>query len=1188
MRALIRLFKKRWFISLLGFVLIAVLIWYAGPQFSFGQWAPWASEDSRVLTILVIFAGWGLYRLWHYLRARAMSTRVMAAILGRESEPTPSPSPQPADQEVAKLEQHIQEAVEVLKKGKQSHWPGSQFLYQLPWYILIGPPGSGKTTALTTSSLRFLITDEKGQGQELRGVHGTRDCDWFFTDQAVLLDTAGRYVTQDSRQEVDSAAWLGFLDLLKSYRKRRPINGVLVCVSLPDIASRSEAENQRESQAIRLRIRELHESLGIRFPIYLLFTKCDLLAGFTEFFDDLGKEGREQIWGMTFPLDADTSGYSKLFLEEFDQLEGRINDRLVDRLQQERDTQRRALIYAFPQQFASVKAALKRFVNDTFEPTRFEIAATLRGVYFTSGTQQGSPLDRLTASLAANFGLGRDTLPSFSGPGRSYFVSQLIRDVMFNEAGLANTDLDWERRRLWLQRGALAGSLAVAGLVLAAWTVSYFDNRTYVDDVSQRALAAGTLVDEVSKSDRRLVSTLPPLNAVRTLPGGYQSDSSFVATAAHLGLDQRGNLGGEAKSVYRHLLHTLFLPRLVQRVEERIDDETVSLEELYTSLRVYLMLDDPQRFQVDDVRNWLAEDLTTHAAATVGKEQRQQLMAHLDALFERGPVQLPVDLDTAVVEQARFRLAGMSLVDRVYAQIMDNTQVWRDVKDFRPVAAVGNVFNYVFVTDKGGASQGGVDRRYTLDGYRVFKGQIDDVTTRLSGESWILGDGFRTAAADSDLEKLRVAVLDRYFEDYQRHWASFLDALTIAPMDDNINKAIDIVQLLSGDNSPLSNLLVAVENETTLARADDLTAKGGRVAKDITSWVEEKTESLWATPAPSYARPGADQTVSPVDRHFNKLNALVRANDEAPVPLEETIALLAELEGYLKLVQSVRGPELVNQVKALNDGVVGRIQQHADRQPRYLRKWLEVIAWQVSRILGDSALDFLNGEWRSSVWEDYRRGLQGKYPLARSSDRDTALEDFGDFFGPGGSVERFFEEYLKDLVDTSHRVWRLPPNSPIHLSRELLLALQRAAVIREAFFATRDKEPLVRFTLKPLSMDVSIDEFYLDLDGQILRYDHSFTKVKQVLWPGTGATGEVSLGLSPPSASGSSGITLDGPWAWFRLLDRSTVTSLGAADQFEIIFDLDGRKVYYKLRAARSLNPFKLRELERFQCPEIL
>ena len=1187
MKALIRLFKRRWFISLLGLLLVAVLIRYARPYFAFAGWQPWASDESQFLTILAVFAGWGLYHLVRFLRVRAVSTKVLSAILGRSSEAAAEGAPQPAEQEVAVLEQRIKDAVSVLKKGKESHWPGGQFLYQLPWYVLIGPPGSGKTTALTTSDLRFLVTDEQGRGRELRGVHGTRDCDWFFTDQAVLLDTAGRYVTQDSRSEVDSAAWLGFLNLLKRYRKRRPINGVLVCVSLPDIATQSEARNQQESQAVRLRIRELHEHLGIRFPIYLLFTKCDLLAGFTEFFDDLGKEERAQVWGMTFPLEAESSGYSELFRDEFDRLERRLNDRLIERLQQERDSQRRSLVYGFPQQFASVRAAAARFVNDTFEPTRYEIPATLRGVYFTSGTQQGTPLDRLTASLASSFGLPSESLPAFSGHGRSYFVSRLIRDLVFSEAGLANTDLNWERRRLWLQRGVLAGSLGLAGLVLAAWITSYLKNETYVEDVSKQALAAKSLVDAVPTSGATLVDTLPALNAVRLLPGGYQSESNIIDTAAQMGLDQRAYLGGEAKTVYRNLLRTLFLPRLLLRIEERLRDSSASLDGLYASLRVYLMLGLPARFSSGDIRDWLAADLAADAADTISRQQREQLLAHLDALFERGPVALPLDQDSGLVEQVRGRLASMSLADRIYAQIMESSDVWNNTQDFRAVNAAGNVFSYVFVASRGGALEGGVDRRYTIEGFRVFKEQIDDTTSRLADESWILGDSFRAGAADSDLQRIRDRVLDRYFEEYQARWDAFLDGLTIVPMEDDLNKAIDVVHILAGDNSPLKNLLLAVEQQTTLARADDLAEKGRQAGRDLIDWAEQKTAGLWQTPQPS-SRLESSRNIHPVDRHFDKLNALVRASGDAPLPLEESIGLLAELEGYLKSVQTIRGPELIAEVKALKDGVVGRVQQHAGRQPRQVRKWLEVIGWQVSRTLGDRALAFLNAEWRNSVWEDYRRGLRGRYPLSRSSERDATLDDFGRFFGPGGSIESFFDEYLRDLVDTSGPVWRLPPNSPIHLSRESLIALQRASVIREAFFTNQDRIPLVRFDLKPISMEVSINDFYLDLDGQTLRFDHSATKVKKLQWPGTQATGEVNLRISPPSAGGSSGITIDGPWAWFRLLDRSTLAPLGGGDRFEITFDVDGRKIYYELRAASALNPFRLGELERFQCPEIL
>jgi type VI protein secretion system component VasK len=126
----------------------------------------------------------------------------------------------------------------------------------LPWYLIIGPPGCGKTTALVNSGLRFPLADQFGKNA-IEGTGGTRNCDWWFTDEAVLLDTAGRYTTQDSYAEVDSAAWGGFLGMLKKYRPRRPINGVLVALSLADLIQQSDAEReQRLSQRLLRRLQE--------------------------------------------------------------------------------------------------------------------------------------------------------------------------------------------------------------------------------------------------------------------------------------------------------------------------------------------------------------------------------------------------------------------------------------------------------------------------------------------------------------------------------------------------------------------------------------------------------------------------------------------------------------------------------------------------------------------------------------------------------------------------------------------------------------------------------------------------------------------------------------------------------------------------------------------------------------------
>ena len=132
----------------------------------------------------------------------------------------------------------------------------------------------------------------------------------------MLIDTAGRYTTQDSNAAVDRAGWDAFLDLLRRTRPRQPLNGVIVAIALSDIANAPSDERLAHARAIRRRIKEVEERLGIRLPVYALFTKADLIAGFTEFFDDLDRERREQVWGVTFPFGKADPGPVGQFPEE--------------------------------------------------------------------------------------------------------------------------------------------------------------------------------------------------------------------------------------------------------------------------------------------------------------------------------------------------------------------------------------------------------------------------------------------------------------------------------------------------------------------------------------------------------------------------------------------------------------------------------------------------------------------------------------------------------------------------------------------------------------------------------------------------------------------------------------------------------------------------------------------------------
>ncbi|MCF5632229.1 type VI secretion system membrane subunit TssM, partial [Pseudomonas syringae] len=676
-------FVIRWLVPLLGLIALGLIIWFVGPLLEI-----LIPEGRRWALIILLFAIWIGYRVFRIVQARRQAAAVMQSLA---AETAPDPASVATAEELATLRQRMDEALTLLKKARLG---GDQRrnLYELPWYVIIGPPGSGKTTALVNSGLHFPLAAQLGAGA-VRGVGGTRNCDWWFTDQAVLLDTAGRYTTQDSHAQVDKAAWLGFLDLLKTQRARRPIDGAFIAISLSDLLLGSDAERADHAAAIRLRIQELHTRLGVRFPIYLMLTKLDLVPGFMEFFDALSKEERAQVWGMTFALDDGKSAEGPLqdFQKEFSALEQRLNERLVERLQQERDPARRDLIYGFPQQFAALRQTLQSFLDGVFKPNAFEERALLRGVYFTSGTQEGSPIDRLIGSMAQSMNLDRQQLARQTGTGRSYFIERLFTAVAFAEQGLMGVDPKVERRRKWIARAVLAATVALMLLVGTLWLISYNANQHYIEQVDQKVAPLGQTVQNLSPAQRDVLAVLPLLNAVRHLA------SEPPDWAQGLGLYQGDMLEAESSSVYRKLLIAVFAPRLVTRLEEQLHSGGSS-DFLYEGLKAYLMLADTEHYDPDFIKAWIALDWDSSLPRDLPPEQRLALGEHLQELVERHPPK--ARLDQRLIDDLRRQLQQLPVAQRVYDRVK-RQKLPDGVPDFRLSEAGGRDAALVFSRKSG-------------------------------------------------------------------------------------------------------------------------------------------------------------------------------------------------------------------------------------------------------------------------------------------------------------------------------------------------------------------------------------------------------------------------------------------------------------------------------------------------------
>jgi type VI secretion system protein ImpL len=621
----------RWIVGLGALAALSAAVWFVGDI------VPWLEGPfERFALIVAVGVAWLAWELVRAQRSLKENDKLLAGIAGGVEQDSATR----AAHEVQVLRKRMEDAVEVLRKARFYAPSGERrTVAELPWYMFIGAPGSGKTTALLNAGLRFPLGDPRGE-RALQGVGGTRNCDWWFTDQAVLLDTAGRYTTQESDQEADAAAWLGFLDLLKQHRARQPLNGVIVTLSVGDLVHWNEPEMARYAAHVRERVAELTTRLGVRLPIYIIVTKADLLAGFMEFFSNLDAEGRAQVWGTTFAHSEIGVDFARRFEEEFERLERRLYGMLLGRLQEERDLQRRAAIYRFPQQFRALGPLIATFTEGAFGKGWRGEPPLLRGVYFASGTQEGSPIDRVLGTLARSFNLERKVQPPNVGSGKSFFLRRLLHGVIFGEAGLAGSDPAQERSRRVARLAAYAAIALVTLSLAALWTASYFGNRELVADAQARAAAAAGELEklrEVRPGDEARL--LAALNTLRTLPPPRES------ALRHLGLYQGEKLAAQAERAYRNMVRETLLAHVALSLENALRSAPTR-----EALEGYLAL--------HETANPDAVEQATRRVWRLPESAHADLAAHLRVALAERPLPLPRPRDDALIEQARRKLGA--------------------------------------------------------------------------------------------------------------------------------------------------------------------------------------------------------------------------------------------------------------------------------------------------------------------------------------------------------------------------------------------------------------------------------------------------------------------------------------------------------------------------------------------------
>ncbi|MDS1916268.1 type VI secretion system membrane subunit TssM [Enterobacter asburiae] len=1202
-----------WPVFIMTIAALCVVVWVLGPFLLVGEKNPLEPISIRLILIAVMLFLALLYGLWLLLLALKDNQKLLDKLNKGKA--------RTVENDTSEAVAAIVNAVDYVNKNRstlsffQRVILARKPLDLLPWYIVLGTNDAGKTSAILASGQNFPVPEQLNQVG--KSAVQTRNCQCWLANDAIYVDTAGKYVSNPEQNLIE---WRAILTALKKHRPVRPLNGAVITFSAADLLGRSTAELFVLAASLRSKIEDLREMLGVRFPVYVLVTKLDQLPGFFEYFRNLTEQEREQVWGVTFPYgDVRTEPVPEMsgqIRDELALLEERIEREMIVRQQEEYDNRDRKKMYALPQDFHLLSGLVADVVHNIFFASSYNESQSytlLRGIYFCSSHQ---PVD---FSLVNNQSIMRkwfnyiqhktpsvmatltaqpkesDFLINDVSYKRQYFLKQLFSDVIVKDKDLARHNLANESK-FRLQR--LLGhtlSVVITFILLNGFYHSYGNNSDYLAAVKTRVATLGGEVNRfVSSANDILLPRI--LMLAQSLPD-YGSLDLFNPTLDwHYGLYTGTDVVEASGSLYQYFLQRQLLPQIEQQstmaLQEAIDSGKP--ERIYDQLKLYLQVFGQGKFD----HQYLMDSITNLWEAH-GKlrpyDEHQIFVSHLRNLLsspEWRRYGQPVDDE--LVKYARAILQRQDLASRLYARLKDDAAQDAPADLTLSNMAKSRSGELFSIIDEHGESA--IPGLFTRSGYYdVFKKKMDPNLISLEREdAWVSGNDEEQSSQRVKMwvkmasNTVQQQVLALYLDEYTQHWQDFLsniriktDVLPLGYGSAGLAADIYMLRALSASDSPLANLVTRAVHETTLV---------GKEYKSLLDNVQNKGQILNAAAKVSldYAEVEKKLLQERVDDHFSPLRVFVTGSRE-PAEGERNAGSGAELSKLLGSLSELYTLFVIYD-DALKNGNAIVLSNTAKKIGTESQTWPDPLSNLIA--------PFLDGAWtranqeaiaKSSEGIDENLGrvcratLQGRYPFAWSQ-IDVKQSDFERFFAAGGLVDEYFKKNLADKVDTYSHPWRF--KGDIEGNESKLEVFEQAAEIRDAFFQSDGGRKLsLTFDIVVPYLDPAITQLNMNFDGKQVSYAHWPVAPISVAWPASHMTSRVSINATPRVTAGTSSLSFSGPWALFRWMDSADDMVASEGDDTVLVYKMDSRQaniqvsgLTYKETPVRDL-------LKAFRCP---
>ncbi|CCN69139.1 type VI secretion system membrane subunit TssM [Vibrio nigripulchritudo] len=1152
-------------------VLIIVAIWWAGPMLEYQETFPLSSVMSRVIASvifsLICIAFWGMYQ-WKALNR-------FKASIKREEQLKADPILQFEERQEVELNQIMVNMKENLNKRN--------YLYALPWYLVIGLENAGKTSLINRSGQNFVFsTVMRASGKKSENPYSF---DWWIGEESVLIDPDGELLTQgynneDNDGQMERRLWVHFIEWLERTRSRRPLNGVVIALDVAQLASGTTSSRKAYASLLRTRLRELMETLSTRMPVYVTLTKMDLLHGFEPFFRHYPKSKRDEVLGFTFSLDSvdNLDKWLDEFTEDYGRFVERIKESLPLSLLETMDNSERQSIYGFTRQISGLKEVLHEFLQDALGSDQFSTSALVRGVYFTSVFQQGVPSNAFDDAASRRYGLSHAINRAQDAKNSTvYFTQKLFNGIVYPEAGLASDNFRVAKQKRRIVALSTVVCLIATFMLIGSWHGYYIKNVNQADAVLAKVNEfRNKYPEDLSLLNQKEI--LEPLDTIReaTLEFGFfREKPEYISD---MGLYQGHMIGPKVEQTYLALLESRYLPSLMKDIALELSNAENEEHQLEV-LRVFRMMIDKsgryKEFVMDYFsKNWQRQFVGNRVTQERLLEHLDYAMNHTDLAtqYREGDQAAIASVKPyeGLISKAQRDLSAMSIEQRVYRNLKSNSSTYLGA----PINVrnqVGPVFDVVFEERVIDSENLMVPRMLTKQGFdSYFIEQSDSVSELALIDSWVLGQTQVAEFSAADKIALKNKIRSLYVVDYTNTWRNAMNEVDVKYFVD-INNAVLVLDNLTGSTQPFTRLLQTLEDNT-------------RLFSELPENEEAREELL---KSPKY------KVASMIHAPFAELNSMLHAQGAQPAYFDEVQTVVVQLLNYLKAIQDAPdvGRAALEATKARislsNADPIYTLKRIASGLPSPLDNMVSKIADESWYVVKQEAIKHLEIRWQRDVYSVFQEKFASRYPFDQESRKDVALEDFEEFFSPDGTLDSFYSEQLKMFIEEGISISEDSAQQSL-IRPEVLAQLKQAKKIQRAFF-NRKGILDVAFSLEPIRLTSNKRRSVINIDGQYVEYSHGPRQSVELIWPNTLRGSSVSKVTLVPTKSNLSPRSIErkGPWALFRLLDKSEVVG-GSITSVDYKFAIDRGDVSYRLYSEAAVNPFKERLFDSFKLSSTL